>query len=89
MDLNIGGKYRLLTKIGNGSFGEIYQAEDTETGQRYAVKLEPAKCKLPQLLYEAKLYKILTGGTGIPNVHWYGIADKANLDPDLTHSQYN
>ena len=24
----------------------------------------------PQLLYESKLYKILSGGVGIPNLHW-------------------
>lgn len=33
---------------------------------------------MPQLLYEAKLYKILTGGTGIPDIHWYGVAGDHN-----------
>jgi casein kinase 1 epsilon len=78
MDLLVGGKYKLTTKIGSGSFGEIYQAIDPTTGEQFAVKLESAKTKFPQLLYEVKLYKVLTGGTGIPKVHWYGAADKYN-----------
>lgn len=89
MDLLIGGKYKVTKKIGGGSFGEIYLAVDPVTDQEFAVKLEPAKCKLPQLLYEVKLYKVLTGGTGIPSIHWYGLTDNYNcmvldlLDQDL------
>ena len=37
-------------------------------------KQESCKSRHPQLLlYESKLYKILQGGTGIPNVRWYGV----------------
>ena len=34
--------------------------------QNVAVKVEPLKTRYPQLYYEAKLYKILAGGVGIP-----------------------
>lgn len=34
--------------------------------------LEPTKARHPQLMYESKLYKILRGGVGIPNVRWFG-----------------
>jgi casein kinase 1 len=51
---------------------------DIETNKEYAVKLESTKSKLPQLLYEIKLYKVLAGGVGIPNIHWYGIDDNYN-----------
>jgi serine/threonine protein kinase len=78
MDLVIGGKYKIVKKIGSGSFGEIHLAVDPITQEEFAVKLESAKSKLPQLLYEVKLYKVLTGGTGIPNVHWFGITDNYN-----------
>merc|ERR1712072_1361112 len=37
------------------------------------------KSKHPQLLYESKLYKILAGGVGIPNVHWYGVEGDYNV----------
>lgn len=78
MEELIDGKYKIGKKIGGGSFGEIHLVTDTETNQEYAVKLEQAKAKLPQLLYEVKLYKVLTGGTGIPTIYWYGIAGNYN-----------
>ncbi|PKI39872.1 hypothetical protein CRG98_039712 [Punica granatum] len=40
---------------------------------------ENVKTKHPQLLYESKLYKILQGGTGIPNVRWYGVEGDYNV----------
>ncbi|KAI3806818.1 hypothetical protein L1987_22733 [Smallanthus sonchifolius] len=40
---------------------------------------ENIKTKHPQLLYESKLYKILQGGTGIPNVRWYGVEGDYNV----------
>ena len=52
-------RYRLIRKIGSGSFGEIYQAVNIATGEEVAVKLESCKARHPQLLYESKLYKIL------------------------------
>ncbi|XP_059633138.1 casein kinase 1-like protein 2 isoform X2 [Cornus florida] len=44
-----------------------------------AIKLENVKTKHPQLLYESKLYRILQGGTGIPNVRWYGVEGDYNV----------
>ena len=65
-------RYRIIRKIGSGSFGEIYQAVNITTGEEVAVKLEPIKARHPQLLYESKLYKILQGGVGIPSIRWFG-----------------
>jgi len=31
------------------------------------------------LLYEAKLYKTMQGGNGIPRVHWYGVSGDSNI----------
>lgn len=47
-------------------------AVNAETEEEVAVKLESSWTKHPQLLYETKLYKIFSGGIGIPNVIWYG-----------------
>ncbi|KAF6039881.1 CSNK1A1 [Bugula neritina] len=57
-----GGKYRLVRKIGSGSFGDIYLGINNQSGEEVAVKLESHKARHPQLLYESKLYKILQGG---------------------------
>lgn len=42
------------------------------SGEEVAIKLESVKAKHPQLEYEAKVYKTLAGGVGIPFVRWYG-----------------
>ncbi|KAJ8352417.1 hypothetical protein SKAU_G00238930 [Synaphobranchus kaupii] len=64
----VGGKYKLVRKIGSGSFGDIYLAINITNGEEVAVKLESQKARHPQLLYESKLYKILQGGVGIPHI---------------------
>jgi casein kinase 1 alpha len=71
-------QYRLVRKIGSGSFGDIYLGMNTANGEEVAVKLEPIKARHPQLLYESKLYKILQGGVGIPHVRWFGPARDYN-----------
>ena len=67
-----GGKYKLVRKIGSGSFGKVYLAINITNGEEVAVKLEPQKARQPQLLYESRLYKLLQGGVGIPRIWWYG-----------------
>ncbi|XP_055860223.1 casein kinase I isoform X1 [Biomphalaria glabrata] len=71
-DFNVAGKYRLVRKIGSGSFGDIYLAINISNGEEVAVKLESTKARHPQLLYESKLYKLLSGGVGIPHIRWFG-----------------
>ncbi|CAK8985332.1 Casein kinase I [Durusdinium trenchii] len=79
MELRVGGKFRLGRKIGSGSFGDIYIGTNVQTSEEVAIKLESIKSKHPQLLYESKLYKILAGGVGVPNVHWYGVEGDYNV----------
>ncbi|XP_027337803.1 casein kinase 1-like protein 2 isoform X2 [Abrus precatorius] len=79
MEARVGNKFRLGRKIGSGSFGEIYLGTNIQTNEEVAIKLESIKTKHPQLLYESKLYKILQGGNGIPNVKWYGVEGEYNV----------
>jgi len=69
-ETKVGGKYILGRKLGSGSFGEIYLAVHEQSGKEFAVKMETARCKHPQLLYEAKLLRHLQGGSGIANVYY-------------------
>jgi serine/threonine protein kinase len=79
MEPRVGNKYRLGRKIGSGSFGEIYLGTNVQTNEEVGIKLESIKTKHPQLLYESKLYRILQGGTGIPNIRWFGIEGEYNV----------
>ncbi|KAF6251528.1 ser/thr kinase [Scenedesmus sp. NREL 46B-D3] len=79
LDILIAGKYRLGRKLGGGSFGEIFLGTNLQTGEEVGIKLESVKARHPQLLYESKLYKILQGGAGIPNLRWYGIEGEYNV----------
>ncbi|KAJ4909421.1 casein kinase 1-like protein 2 [Raphanus sativus] len=79
MEPRVGNKFRLGRKIGSGSFGEIYLGTDIQTNEEVAIKLENVKTKHPQLLYESKLYKVLQGGTGVPNIKWYGVEGEYNV----------
>ncbi|XP_061352918.1 casein kinase 1-like protein 11 isoform X2 [Gastrolobium bilobum] len=79
MDPVIGGKFKLGRKIGSGSFGELFLGVNVQSGEEVAVKLESVKTKHPQLLYESKLYMLLQGGTGIPNLKWSGVEGDYNV----------
>ncbi|XP_071738156.1 casein kinase 1-like protein 11 [Rutidosis leptorrhynchoides] len=79
MDQVLGGKFKLGRKIGSGSFGELYLGVNLQTGEEVAIKLESVKTKHPQLHYESKIYTILQGGTGIPNLKWFGVEGEYNI----------
>ena len=77
VEIRVGGRYRLGKKIGTGSFGEIFEGTDIFDNSSVAIKLEHNSVKYPQLLFEAKLLKSIPG-TGIPTMHWFGIAGEYN-----------
>ncbi|OZC09613.1 hypothetical protein X798_03306 [Onchocerca flexuosa] len=78
-DFIVATKYKLIRKIGSGSFGDIYLAINITNGEEVAVKMESNKARHPQLLYESKVYKILQGGVGIPHIRWYGTEREYNV----------
>ncbi|CCH59363.1 hypothetical protein TBLA_0B05310 [Henningerozyma blattae CBS 6284] len=72
MDLRVGRKFRIGRKIGSGSFGDIYHGTNLVSGEEVAIKLESIRSRHPQLDYESRVYKYLTGGVGIPFIRWFG-----------------
>ncbi|CAG9316660.1 unnamed protein product [Blepharisma stoltei] len=74
----IGGKFIIGSKIGGGSFGEIFSGININTNEKIAIKFEPTSCKTPQLISEAKIMRSLEKGTGIPKIFWYGGSDNGN-----------
>lgn len=72
IDQSIADHYKLIEQIGKGSFGEIYKAIDTNTNEEVAIKLESNFAKTPQIQLEARVYKTLASGFGVPNIYCYG-----------------
>ena len=79
MDLRIANKYRLGSKIGSGTFGHIHLGRNLQTNQEVAIKLEEIRTLHPQLLHEARIYRLLQGQTGISPLHWYGVEGEYNI----------
>jgi len=75
----INNTYALGHKLGCGSFGDIYVAINTKSGEEHAVKVESSTSKHPQLLYEAKVLKHLQGVSGIANLYYHGVEGDYNV----------
>jgi serine/threonine protein kinase len=68
----IGNKYKLLQKIGNGSFGSIFEGINIRTNEKVAIKIEPIIDELKLLKHESTIYKLLVNVEGVPKIKWYG-----------------
>jgi casein kinase 1 len=78
-EIRVGRRYRLGKKVGSGSFGDIYLGTHVDNGNEVAIKLEPSSTRHPQLKYESRLYNLLKGAVGIPEVKWYGVEGDYNV----------
>lgn len=62
----INGQYRLKHRIGAGSFGEVYEAEDLKQNIRIGLKIEIIKARYPQLENESAILQTIQGGINYP-----------------------
>jgi serine/threonine protein kinase len=74
----IANKYDLVEKIGSGAFGSIYKGRNVRTNEQVAIKVESLKHETNLLKNEARIYQYLKGGSGIPQVKWFGVDDANN-----------
>lgn len=77
--MTILGKYQLVKKIGQGSFGFIYKAKHIVTEEEVAIKIEAADCKLPTLCRESKILNYLKDVEGVPKLRYYGTQENKNF----------
>lgn len=76
MDTNIiGNKYKLIKKIGSGTFGTIFEGKNVRTNEKVAIKMELISDNVKLLKNETIIYKFLHGVNGVPTVKWYGKND--------------
>jgi len=72
----INKKYRILGKIGEGSFGLIYKGENVRTRELVAIKVEPIEKNMKLLKNESVIYQYLNNVQGVPVVKWFGKDEK-------------
>ncbi|SCU87686.1 LAMI_0D07074g1_1 [Lachancea mirantina] len=70
----VGIHYAVGPKIGEGSFGVIFEGENVlnNSSTPVAIKFEPRRTEAPQLRDEFRAYKILNGIPGIPRAYYFG-----------------
>ena len=71
----VGIHYALGPKIGEGSFGVIFEGENLlnkDAHEPVAIKFEPRNSDAPQLRDEFRAYRILNDCRGIPHAYYYG-----------------
>ena len=65
-------KYRLISIIGVGAFGEVWKAISLLTGKEVALKLDVASCIPGSLKYEAKVLTSLMKTKHTPTIYGFG-----------------
>lgn len=87
----VANKYSLEGMVGSGAFCKVYQGSDLTNNDVVGIKLEDTRTEHAQLMHECRLYNILRGGKGVPNLRWYGQEQDYNvmvldlLGPSLLH----
>lgn len=89
MGTEINKKYKLLKKIGEGSFGFVFKAINMQRGNLIAIKFEHYHAKSKLLKKEAQIYKYLEGGPGIPNIKWFGIYEGKDLESSYRYMAFD
>lgn len=68
----VGLHFKIGKKIGEGSFGVLFEGVNMINGLPVAIKFEPRKTQAPQLKDEYRTYKIMAGTPNIPLAYYFG-----------------
>lgn len=87
----VANKYAVEGMVGSGAFCKVYQGSDLTTHDVVGIKLEDTQTEHAQLMHESRVYSLLRGGKGVPNMRWFGKEQDYNvmvldlLGPSLLH----
>jgi len=90
----IANKYEIIEKIGEGTFGKVFNGKNIRSGENIAIKIQYKDIE-KVLKHEAKIYKYLKDISGIPNIRNYGTETGFNylildlLGPSLSDIEIN
>ena len=71
--IKIGKNYKIIKKLGEGSFGQLYIGENIATREKVAIKLEDTNENEKEMLkHEANIYRVLNGLSQIPVMRNFG-----------------
>lgn len=79
MNITVKDKYVIKKKIGEGSFGQIFQASHKITGEKVAIKINYGENDNIILKNEARIYTILSDIKGVPNMRNFGMDGSYNF----------
>lgn len=73
--------YKIIKKIGEGSFGKVYKCLDTKSNNKVAIKFESKDNAKERLKHEADIYKMLSVHKNkyIPNIYLFDSFDNYNI----------
>lgn len=75
----VGLHFKIGKKIGEGSFGVLFEGINIINGVPVAIKVEPRKSEAPQLKDEYRTYKIMAGTPNIPLAYYFGQEGAHNI----------
>lgn len=77
MSLVVEGKYKITSKLGEGSFGKIFKGVNVNSKEEIAIKIEKST-ESSLLKTEAKIYKLLENAKGVPRLRSFGCEGNFN-----------
>jgi len=75
----VNSRYKLVKKIGAGSFGSVYKAIDMDKSRYVAVKVESKNAEKKRLAHEINIYNNFVSCKYIPKIFWYGSENNYNF----------
>ena len=75
----VNSRYKLVKKIGAGSFWSVYKAIDIDKNRYVAVKVESKKSDKKRLAHEINMYNNFISSKFIPKIIWYGSENNYNF----------